>query len=457
MPGPPRLAALDDVRRLARGGLRRGRAAQHRGRSSSPSKRPADAEAMFDVLTYEKGAGVLRMLEQYLGEAVFRDGVRLYLKKHAYGNTETGDLWAGLAAASRAADRARSCTAGSSARATPSSRARLEGGDARADAAAVPYLARRTDDAGLWQVPVAASASATRRHGRTSLLLRARAPAGRAARRHGPSWSTTAATASTGCATSGSCWRACSPRCRRWPPIERFNLVNDAWASVLAGPDAAGGLPRPDGPLPRRARPERLVGADRRRSPRWIALIDDGDRPGLARLVRDRLGPTAAALGWQPEAGEDELTEPLRGDLLRGLGTLGDDGEVQAGRGGPPLRRGRGRPERAAPGHRGVPGPRRRRGALRRLPRAFQRAKTPQEEQRFLLALAGFRVPKPWSRGRWPLPRRRGADAGRPAPDAGACCVSTHSRAQAWAFFRSHWDELRGAAPAPGCGGCARA
>ena len=40
---------------------------------------PDDAEGMFDVLTYEKGAAVLRMLEQYLGEDVFRDGIRHYL------------------------------------------------------------------------------------------------------------------------------------------------------------------------------------------------------------------------------------------------------------------------------------------------------------------------------------------------------------------------------------------
>jgi puromycin-sensitive aminopeptidase len=54
---------------------------------------PEDAEGMFDVLTYEKGGAVLRMLEQYLGEERFRDGVRAYLHKHQFANTETTDLW----------------------------------------------------------------------------------------------------------------------------------------------------------------------------------------------------------------------------------------------------------------------------------------------------------------------------------------------------------------------------
>jgi puromycin-sensitive aminopeptidase len=54
---------------------------------------PADAEGMFDILTYEKGAAVVRMLEAYLEPEVFRAGIRSYLSAHAYGNTETTDLW----------------------------------------------------------------------------------------------------------------------------------------------------------------------------------------------------------------------------------------------------------------------------------------------------------------------------------------------------------------------------
>ena len=58
-----------------------------------PVHSPDDASGMFDVLTYQKGAAILRMLEQYLGADRFREGIRLYLARHAYGNTETHDLW----------------------------------------------------------------------------------------------------------------------------------------------------------------------------------------------------------------------------------------------------------------------------------------------------------------------------------------------------------------------------
>lgn len=57
---------------------------------------PEDAEGMYDILTYEKGASVVRMLEQFLGESNFRKGVNNYLITHSYKNTTTTDLWDAL-------------------------------------------------------------------------------------------------------------------------------------------------------------------------------------------------------------------------------------------------------------------------------------------------------------------------------------------------------------------------
>ena len=61
---------------------------------------PQDCEGMFDVLTYQKGGALLRMLEQYLGVEAFRQGVSHYLRLHQYANTETNDLWDGIEATS---------------------------------------------------------------------------------------------------------------------------------------------------------------------------------------------------------------------------------------------------------------------------------------------------------------------------------------------------------------------
>lgn len=59
-----------------------------------------EAETAFDQITYQKGQAVIRMLESYLGEDDFRDGVRRYMAAHAYQNTVTEDLWTQLDAAS---------------------------------------------------------------------------------------------------------------------------------------------------------------------------------------------------------------------------------------------------------------------------------------------------------------------------------------------------------------------
>ena len=69
-------------------------------RTSHPIQQPVanESEAMiaFDAITYNKGQALIRMLENYLGEAAFRDGIRAYMAAHAYGNTTTADLWRAL-------------------------------------------------------------------------------------------------------------------------------------------------------------------------------------------------------------------------------------------------------------------------------------------------------------------------------------------------------------------------
>jgi puromycin-sensitive aminopeptidase len=54
---------------------------------------PDEISEIFDAVSYSKGASVIRMLAAYLGEKDFRDGLRHYLKKHAYANASTTDLW----------------------------------------------------------------------------------------------------------------------------------------------------------------------------------------------------------------------------------------------------------------------------------------------------------------------------------------------------------------------------
>ena len=66
-----------------------------------PVATEAEANSAFDDITYKKGQSFLRMLESFLGEEVFRDGIRRYIAEHQYSNATTADLWNALSEASK--------------------------------------------------------------------------------------------------------------------------------------------------------------------------------------------------------------------------------------------------------------------------------------------------------------------------------------------------------------------
>jgi aminopeptidase N len=65
-----------------------------------PVANEAEANSAFDDITYRKGESFLRMLESFLGEAAFRDGIRRYMAAHKYSNSTTADLWNALSESS---------------------------------------------------------------------------------------------------------------------------------------------------------------------------------------------------------------------------------------------------------------------------------------------------------------------------------------------------------------------
>ncbi|XP_014218459.1 puromycin-sensitive aminopeptidase-like [Copidosoma floridanum] len=61
-----------------------------------PIKNPSEIAEIFDEISYNKGASVIRMIYNYIGDEDFKEGMKLYLKKHAYSNVQTADLWKSL-------------------------------------------------------------------------------------------------------------------------------------------------------------------------------------------------------------------------------------------------------------------------------------------------------------------------------------------------------------------------
>src|SRR2546425_4348966 len=296
---------------------------------------PRDADAMFDVLTYEKGASVLRMLEQYLGPEVFRAGVREYLSAHAYDNADTGDLWAALGRAAGAAI-PELMDGWIFKPGYPLVSIRRDGRDLVLSQQRFTYLpapppwSTATPAADQrWQAPLQLEIGA--RGASTVQRVVLREPETRLAVPEGFEYALV---------NEGGhgfyrvryaddlleCLLARLPR--GLEPIERFNLVSDTWAAASAGLvpvtaylDLAMRFP------------------DERDRNVWTMLlaalhalnriVEVQDRPHLEAYVRALVGPAVADRGWAPRRGEDDLTRQLRGDLLRALGTLGNDGDVQ--------------------------------------------------------------------------------------------------------------------------------
>jgi aminopeptidase N len=89
-----------------RAGITKEQAMEGDARSTThPIQQPiateAEANSAFDDITYKKGQSFLRMLESFLGEDVFRDGIRRYIAAHKYSNSTTADLWNALSETSQ--------------------------------------------------------------------------------------------------------------------------------------------------------------------------------------------------------------------------------------------------------------------------------------------------------------------------------------------------------------------
>jgi cytosol alanyl aminopeptidase len=98
-------AYLGDLARIeASLGAMRGDSLLSARKIRQPIKTQDDIENAFDGITYEKGAAVLRMFEEWVGEDTYREAMRDYLAKHAFGSGSSDDLIATIARVSGKGD-----------------------------------------------------------------------------------------------------------------------------------------------------------------------------------------------------------------------------------------------------------------------------------------------------------------------------------------------------------------
>ncbi len=282
-----------------------------------PVASPEEANAMFDTLTYGKGSAVLRMLEQYLGEDTFRNGIRRYLKKHAYSNTETDDLWAALEAES--GEPVGEIMSGWI----------YQGGYPQIDVVATDdgYRLEQRHFRFLgggeetWQVPTLYRSGTD--EGRVIVGAEAvelRAGSDFLVNRGGDGFYRINYPAET--------LQQLATGFAGLEPAERYTLIADTWANVLSGDKAAAEFIELVGALDGEDEPD-VWGIAISGLAELGRVISSDDRPALQARVREMVGAQAAEMGWDPKPGESDLTRRLRGLLLRTLGNLGDDTETQ--------------------------------------------------------------------------------------------------------------------------------
>ncbi len=290
---------------------------------------PEESEGMFDILTYEKGAAVVRMLEQHIGEETFRRGLRSYMQKHAYKNTETTDLWDALEEA--AGSPVREMMDGwifqggfplidvhhAAGVATISQRRFVNtGGGAEAEETswAVPLRYRVIDGADRTltqiilgtepvQIPLPEGAHLVVNADGASFVRVAYPPA--------------------------MLENLSSLDNNELSELERYALIDDTWASVQAGTTSTTTfltlLEAMAAETSRTVWQRIISGLDRLES-----LVAADAKEGFRVIAHDILSPMLANVGLTPVEDEPQRDRQLRADLVKAMGTIAEDPDVQS-------------------------------------------------------------------------------------------------------------------------------
>ncbi len=281
----------------------------------------AEATAAFDLITYEKGGAVLRMIEGYLGAQVFRDGIRRYMRRHAGGSAVADDLWRALGEASGQPVLALA-QAWIGRPGFPLVRAALDGATLRLTQRR--FFSRPGDDdpEARWPVPVVLRYAVGGLVRERRLLLEG---AGAEVALEGPPDWLVVNGGSTGVyrvAPDADMLAALRAHLPDLTPAERVGLLSDEWALVRCGErpvEAWLDLAAACGGETDHAVLDELVA---RLSALEHRLVADADRPRLQAFVRDLLGGAFARLGWEPAAGEGDEPRLTRAALVRAVGLV---------------------------------------------------------------------------------------------------------------------------------------
>ena len=437
--------ALDTQRAIGLDSLKSTRAIR------SKVETPAEIDESFDLIAYEKGAAVVRMIENYVGTQTFRTGVNAYLAAHAYGNATSEDFASAIAAASgKPIDAivpsfvnqpgvplvtfARECRDGRWEFRDEQRRFALDPAGAASEHWLIPVCFKETDGrthcddpstfGGRWGgvAPAAPGCPAASFFGNAGALgyYRSQYPS---------DWLSSLAGRAEGDLSAP----------------ERVSLVGDSWALVNSGAEtirdfltlASGFGSEPSAGVLGTLTTGLFF------SGRY--LTTDADRAAFQSFTRSLFEPAFTRLGVTSGPGDDPDRREARPVIISVLGDLADDADVVAASrkaldgalsGGTPL------DATAADAIVTVAASHGDAALWEALSAASARAKTPDEQYRYLYALGDFRDPALVQRGlaNTLSPSVRSQNAGRYLEQFFTNPAASHA---AWAFFKEHFKDLQ--------------
>ena len=288
---------------------------------------PDEANEMFDALTYGKGSSLLRMIEQYIGEEAFRQGVGNYLRRHAYSNTVTADLWAGLNEAS-GEPVGEIMDTWLYQRGYPQLEVARTGNGVKISQRRYLTIPDESDST-LWKIPLQIRGVAGGRAFEQKTLMTEEDL-------QIPLDDVELVVANAGghgffrVLYSPELLDALIAALPELEDLERFTIINDAWAFVESGQLSAADYLRLAETYRNEGEPAIWGAVLGGVAAIGHHLVDDEDRPAFARWVASLVGPTFQQLGWEAHEGESDLTRRLRGQIIGAMGRLADDPAVIA-------------------------------------------------------------------------------------------------------------------------------
>jgi aminopeptidase N len=278
----------------------------------------------FDSITYGKGAQVIRTLEATMGDDAFRDGMRRYMREHAFGNAVTDDLWAALdaGAATPIGPVARDLTRQPGVPLVEERGADCIAGRTHVRLAQSQFATDR-DPQGprRWHLPVRL---ATLGGGSAQAVITGAATQEVTVDGCGPLVINAGQTAYFRTRYTAAGLAALTEAFARLPSDDQLGLLGDTEALALDGRlpmgallDLLARLPATADPVVAQTLVDQLADLDR---------LHDGlaSQPAFRAWARAVLAPFMARVGWQARPGEDGNEALLRADLVETLGTFGD-------------------------------------------------------------------------------------------------------------------------------------